>query len=320
MRAKNFDQHLATLIVTVCLLVGLPSLFITCSRAEAANSYPLEQAVHYLGNEYASNGIINSDAGVGSYALFVLTRAGVDVGAWVHNGTGLKDAVISAVKNDIANADKVSAKCLAQDLAAMEALGQNGLTDQLVMILKNRQGKNGFDDTGALSIYSNVPAFDLLSSAGLINRLNTGQVTDYILEEQYIKAKDANYGSWGSSESDRYYADFMATAGAIRVLSRLDPEKSDAQIQEAINNGLGWMKNQQKAGGNFMAGMDDTLIDTCEVVVTLKTLGMDPGAWRSSEGKSALDYIMSNALNPDGSFGASQNAMDATWVLWTGLP
>ncbi|MDD4238510.1 MAG: S-layer homology domain-containing protein [Desulfotomaculaceae bacterium] len=319
MRAKNFDQQLVSLIITVCFLIGLPAFFVTYGRAEAANSYPMDQAVHYLGNEYANNGIINSDAGVGSYALFVLTGAGVDISAWVHDETSLRDAVISAVKNDIANADQVSAKCLAQDLAAMNALSQNSLTDQLILLLKNKQGSKGFDDAGLFSIYSNVPAFELLSRTGLISRINTGQAKEYILGEQYIKSKDANYGSWGSSENDQYYADFMATAGAIRALNCLDPEKSDAQIQEAINNGLGWMKNQQKAGGNFMAGMDDTLIDTCEVIVTLKTLGMDPGTWQSGEGKSAVDYFMNSALNPDGSFGESQNTMDATWTLWTCL-
>jgi hypothetical protein len=61
------------------------------------------------------------------------------------------------------------------------------------------------------------------------------------------------------------------------------------------------------------------VVDTAEAIVTLKLLGIDPVAWRSSEGKSPVDYLASGALNPDGSFGTSKNAMDATWVLWAFL-
>jgi hypothetical protein len=307
------------MLIVAYFLLGLVVPFGVPGRAEAADPFLSDKAVQFLGQDYAKSGIINSEVGVGSYALYILTRADVDVGAWLHGGISLEDAVIATVKDDLSNADKVYAKHLAQDLVAMKVLGQNGLADQLVQILKNRQGSKGFEDTGPLSIYSNVPAFDLLSSAGLMDQINVDQVKGYILGKQYVKAGDARYGSWGSSDNDQYYADFMATAEAVRVLYRLDPGKSDAQIQKAVNNGLAWMKDRQKADGSFVAGMDDPVIDTCEVIVTLKTLGRDPDAWQSSEGKSAVDYLMGKALNPDGSFGTSQNAMDATWVLWAGL-
>ena len=319
MRVKKFNLRLAVLVVAVCFLTGLPAPFIAPCRADAADPFLSDKAVQFLGQEYAESGINNSEAGVGSYALYIMSRAGVDVGAWRHDGVSLEDAVIAAVKNDISNADKVHSKHLAQDLAAVKALGQNDLAGQLVQILKTRQGSNGFEDTGPLSIYSNVPAFDLLSRAGLMDQFDTGLAKAYILGEQYVGAQDAHHGSWGSSDNGQYYADFIATTEAVRVLCRLDPGKNDAQIQEAVNNGLAWMKSRQKADGSFVAGMDDPVIDTCEVIVTLKTLGMDPGAWQSSEGKSAVDYFMSKALNPDGSFGTSQNAMDAAWVLWTCL-
>lgn len=318
MSAKNFNLRLAALAAAVYFLISLLAPLVAPGRAEA-DPFPSDKAVQFLGQDYARNGVINSDVGVGSYALYVLTRAGVDVSTWFHDGVSLKDAVIATVKEDLSNADKVRTKCLAQDLMAMKALDQNGLADQLLQILRNKQGSSGFEDAGPLSIYSNMPSFDLLSRAGLMDQINVDQAKGYILGKQYVKAEDARYGSWGSSDNDQYYADFMATAEAVRVLYRLDPGKSDAQIQAAVNNGLAWMKNQQKADGSFVAGMDDPVIDTCEVIVTLKTLGRDPGAWQSGEGKSAVDYLMGKALNPDGSFGTSQNAMDATWVLWAGL-
>ena len=319
MRVKKFNLHLAALVVAVCFLTGLPALFIVPCRADAASSFLSDKAVQFLSQEYAESGINNSEAGVGSYALYIMSRAGVDVGAWRHDGVSLEDAVIAAVENDISNADKVRSKHLAQDLAAVKALGHNDLAGQLIRILKEKQSGKGFEDTGPLSIYSNMPAFDLISMAGLMDQFDTGLATGYIMGEQYAGAQDTYHGSWGSSDNGQYYADFIATAEAVRVLCRLDPGKGDARIQEAVNNGLAWMKSRQQPDGSFVAGMDDQVIDTCEVIVTLKTVGIDPGAWRSNEGKSAVDYITGKSLNPDGSFGTSQNAMDAAWVLWACL-
>jgi hypothetical protein len=312
---KKLNLCVVFLAVTFCFSTNLMVPFIKFSRAETAGISLSGKAVQFLCRDYAKNGIINADVGVGAHALYVLTQAGVEVGTCLHEEVSLKDAVIAAAKDDIANADKVRAKCLAQDLVVMKALRQNDLAGRLLQILKSKQSNSGFEDTGVLSIYSNMPAFDLLSRAGLMSQINSDQAKGYILAKQYLKAEDARYGSWGALDNEEYYADFMATAEAVRVLYLLDPDKRDAQIQEAINHGLAWMKYQQKEDGSFMAGMDDPLIDTCEVIVTLKMLERDPGTWQSSEGKSAVDYIRSKALNPDGSFGMSKNAMGATWVL-----
>lgn len=319
MSVKRFNLCRVALVIAVSLVVNLPAQFFLSCRLEAAGPSLADKAEQFLCRDFVENGINNSEAGVGSYALYVLAQAGVNVDTCLHNGVSLRGAVMNAAKDDLANADNVHAKYLAQDLAAMKALGQDDLTGQLVQILKSRQSKNGFEDTGPLSIYSNIPAFDLISRAGLINQINISQARSYILGKQCLKAGDACYGSWGSLEDDQFYADFMATTAAVRTLYRLDPGKSDTQIQEAINNGLAWIKNQQKADGSFVAGMDDPVIDTCEVIVTLKMLESNPGAWQSIEGKSPVDYIMSRALNSDGSFGASKNAMDATWILWACL-
>ncbi len=313
--SKKISKKLGLLLVllmTVTLL--LPA--INANAAGAAGS-PANNAAQFLHNDYTNNGLKNSEAGVGSYALYVLNQAGVDVSAWANNGINLKDAVISAVTGDIANASdpsKVSAKLLAQDLAAMKALGRNDLADQLMQTLKNRQTAAGFD-AGDYSLFSNVPAFDLLGRSGSIGAINNDYAKSYILGTQDTTVSDAAYGSWGYTYSGAYYADFMATAGAVRALYLLDPGKSNAQIQSAVNGGLDWMKKQQQTDGSFVAGMDDPVIDTSEVIVTLKTLGMDPSAWESGGGKSAVDYIMNNAPNADGSFGTSKNDMDATWAL-----
>lgn len=318
-KTHHFAGRLTALVATVCLFLGLLMPLGVPGRVEAAVSPLADKAVQFLHRDYLKNGLINSEVGVGSYAFYVLSQAGVDAGAWVRQGVSFREAVLKAVRDDLDKAGEVRAKQLAQDLVAMQALGEKDLAGRLLQVLKNRQTDKGFEDIGPLSIYSNMPSFDLLSRAGLMDQINTGLARNYILEKQYVKAQNAQYGSWGSLDGNAYYADFMATAQAVRVLHCLDPEKKDPQVQEAIKNGLAWIQKQQKADGSFVAGMDDPVIDTAEVIVTLKTLGMDPAAWKSGTGKSAVDYLMSKALNADGSFGTSGNAMDATWVLWACL-
>ncbi|MDD2553181.1 MAG: hypothetical protein PHP51_01230, partial [Desulfotomaculaceae bacterium] len=314
MKARLSKLWLVLLTVLACFMTFLPAMF-PVDRAEAE---PLlaDRAAQYLKTEYEKNGVINADMGVGSHAFYILATAGVDAGAWKHDGISLADAVIGAIQSDIANAGQVPAKRLTQDLAAAKMLGRENLADQLLLALKNRQDSEGFDQNGPLSVYSNVPAFEILSRIGLLDRLDNGLARSYVLGMQYAGAEDKYRGSWGSTDNGLFYADFMATTGAVRLLSRMDPEGSDTEIQKAVKEGLAWLKNQQKDDGNFMAGMDDTLIDTCDVIVTLKVLEIDPGTWVSSAGKSAVDYLMSKALNPDGSFGQSQNVIDAVWVLW----
>jgi hypothetical protein len=318
MKMKFIKQGLVIITVVVSMSVFLASALLSV-RAEAAEQQLKDRAAQYQKDEYANNGVINSDMGVGSYAFYILKQAGIDTGSWMHGDVSLDDMVTGAVQNDIANAGQISAKLLAQDLAAAQALGREDLAAQLLQLLKNRQGRWGFDERGALSVYSNVPAYELLSRTGLLGQLDTALARNYILGAQYTGAEEKYFGSWGSTDNGNFYADFIAATGALRMLNRMDPGGADPEIQAAVRNGLAWIKNQQKAGGNYVAGMDDTLIDTCDVIVTLRELGMEPADWVSSEGKSAVDYLVSEALNTDGSFGQSGNVMDAAWVLWACL-
>ncbi|MGB9804917.1 S-layer homology domain-containing protein, partial [Desulfofundulus sp.] len=319
MRDRHLKRRLLVLAVTVCFFAGLLVPPGWSGRAEAAESSLADKAVQYLYHDYMKNGLLNSEVGVGAWALYVLNQAGIDTGTWRRQGVSLREAVLKAVRDDLDKAGEVRAKQLAQDLVAMQALGEKELAGRLLEVLKSRQNGQGFDDISPLSIYSNMPAFDLLGRAGLLDQVNTGLARSYILANQHVGKQDAHYGSWGSGDGSEYYADFMATAQAVRVLHYLDPQKQDPRLQEAVKNGLAWMQRQQKADGSFVAGMDDPVIDTAEVAVTLKTLGMDPAAWKSTAGKSAVDYLVSKSVNADGSFGTSGNAMDATWVLWACL-
>ncbi|NPV28083.1 MAG: DUF4430 domain-containing protein [Firmicutes bacterium] len=304
--------------LSLVLVLILAAAFLVPAANAGTSGAPaslVDSAVQFLYKEYTQKGIDNSEYGVGSYALYVLKQAGVDVSSWVYNGQKLEDTVVDAVYKDLQNVDNIKAKTLAQDLVAVQALGRGDLVGQLLEVLKKRQTENGFDNNPL----SDLSAFDLLGRAGRIDVLNAAYARDYILGQQLTVSDDV-YGAWGGSWTDKegthYFADFMATAQAVRALHYLDPTGSDPSVRAAIYNGLAWMQKQQQADGKFVANWwEDPAIDTAEVVVTLKALGRDPAEWKSSDGKTAVDYLLENVLNPDGSFGTSGNAMDATWVL-----
>ncbi|HCF48906.1 MAG TPA: hypothetical protein DER60_01405 [Syntrophomonas sp.] len=305
-----------SLILVLCFIT---SFLIPAGNVHAGESLT-NSAIQFIKDDFMNDGMVNSDNGVGSYALYVLAEAGVAVGEWEYDGEAFPDLVCDAVEDDISKAADPSeptlAKLLSQDLAAALALERDDLAEDLVEKLAARQTETGFDS----SLFSNVPAFDLLGRLGFINEINTGQARDYILGQQNITTAANDIYSWGFVYGGDYYPDFIATAQAVRSLHYLDPDGEDDTVQEAINNALEWMENQQQADGSFVPaggvpGMDDPLINACEAIVTLHTLNMDPDSW-SSAGNSALDYLENDGRNDDGSFGAGRNIMDATAFLF----
>ena len=308
---KTGFKELAVALVALCCL----GLFFPVREAAAATVREIrEKAIAFLYREFTQKGPGNAEAGVGSYAFYLLKKAGVDAGSWKHGERSLEEAVREAIRRDLAGAEKVRAKYLVYDLLAARALGEEDLAGLLLEVLKKRQAPHGLEDPDPLSVYSNIPSYELLGRAGLLDGFNKKWAKEYLLERQ-CRYEGPACGSWGSGEGRDYYPDFMATAQAVRALHYLDPQGQDAEIREAIQRGLEWMKRQQRPDGCFMSGMDDPVIDTAEAVVTLKLLGIDPASWKGSQGKSAVDYLLNSALNPDGSFGACGNAMDAAWVL-----
>ncbi len=311
---KNTFKKLGLLLVVLITAMCFTPVAGVNAMGEAVS--PAGSAVQFLQQDYAANGINNSDIGVGSYALYVLNRAGTDTGTWLHEGVSLNDAVTSAINGDILIAtdpsQKVSAKLLAQDLAAARELGQNDLAEQIIQMLQNKQSSTGFDS----NLYSDIPAYDLLGRLGLISEMNIDHAAAYILEAQNTTDGAPDFGSFGAAFDGVFYPDFMTTAQAVRALNCLDATKSDSRIQAAIKDSLDWIQKQQQGDGSFKpSDWDDPVVDTSEVIITLKALEMDPANWKSSEGKTGVDYLMNDALNADGSFGVSGNSMGAAWTL-----
>ena len=215
------------------------------------------------------------------------------------------------VLQDIKDPSAVSAKGLAQDLLAMQTIGRTDLAGQLLNILQSMQQETGFDDNP----YDNLSAFALLARGGYLDSLNTAQAESYLLTSQTPGA-DGSFCGWGSYNwQGTMRPDVMATCEAVRALSALDSQHADAKVQGAIGSALQLLRQQQQSDGSFVAGMDDPVIDTAEVMITLKESGLKPDAWVSGSGQSAVDYISAKALNADGSLGSCENDMDAIWVL-----
>ncbi|WP_418791884.1 S-layer homology domain-containing protein [Phosphitispora sp. TUW77] len=301
---KLLQRFKILFMVLVAVMFFIITPAVNASEVNSLDNF----AAEFVYDDYTINGFQNSEYSVGSYAFYVFNQAGIDVNSWLYDDETFEESVTNAIYTDILNEPEKSAKLLAQDLAAAKVLNQNDYAGQLVDIFVYRQTVNGFDD----SLFSNIPAFELIGAVGLIDELDTGMTKEYILGQQSTTVDNDVY-SWGFTYGE-YYPDFITTAKAIRALHYLDPGQSDPEIQEAIDNGLAWMQNQQQDDGSFIAGypgMDDPLIDTAELIMTLAALDMDLESWTSIAGNSAVDYLLNNALNEDGSFGQSQNVLDA---------
>ena len=198
------------------------------------------------------------------------------------------------------------------DKQAEEAKRLKTRVDRLVDLLINRHTLQGFEN----SVYSDMWAYLALGEAGQLGSI-AAETRNYLLNKQHLVG-DA-LGSWGDT-FDQYYADFMSTAQAIRALSYLaDGSDHDPQLQNAIAQGLGYLKKQQQPDGSVYTTQpypDDPVVDTAEVIITLIKLGQDPLTWENEQGHTPVSYLLLEALNGDGSFGPCRNVLDATEALY----
>ncbi|MEN6388982.1 MAG: S-layer homology domain-containing protein [Syntrophomonas sp.] len=300
-RNHRYYKPLALIMIAIMLCSAMV-LQIGISQVQADTENLADKAVTFLKTDYETNGAPRGMAGLGPFDAYVLNAAGVDVSAWQHNSVALPDAVKDLVQQDISNTSG-PVKYLAQDLIAMRKMGENSLADQLQTLITNRQNNDGSFQNDS-SVYSIIPAYELLGREGSIGIVDSVWAQNYILN-----AQNGATGAW---------ADFMVTAQAVRALNYLSPGADpNSPVGQAITSGCDWMKQQQSADGSFSAAMDDPLIDAAEAIATQDALGLNPAAAWTNNGKSAVDYLNNDALNADGSFGSSRNVMDATWALYS---
>ncbi len=300
----RLQRPLAIWLVTLMLCMNLVLQFnIRPVQADAGNL--ADKAVAFIKTQYQSEGAQNDPSAHFPYVAYTLKSAGVDVTGWVYNQQGFETAIYNIVDTDINN-NALAVKHLAEDLICMQAWNHNSRLTQLQERLHNRQKNDGsfLNDTSAYSI---IPAYELLGKAGQLGMIDKTYAQTYIMGQQNAT------GAWPSGN----WPDFMTTAQAVRALAYLAPgAAADSSVGQAITKGCDWLKAQQKTDGSFTpSAWDDPLIDTAETIATQKALGLNPAVAWTNNGKSAVDYLNNAALNADGSFGASQNLMDAAWVL-----
>ncbi len=195
---------------------------------------------------------------------------------------------------------------MAQEHLAAKEIEESANANELLTILEarkvaNENGDGSFDS----NIFSYLPALEALGRAGSLGTFATGDTLTFVLENQ------TEDGYWGSA----WGADFISTAQGIRTLHYFKDYTSGEQpttINTAIQEGLAWVKTQQNSNGSFPNSTDfawdDQVVDTSEVVLTLKLLGIDPESddWKTS-GKSGVDYLLNDAKNEDSTFRPNKN-------------
>lgn len=308
---KNFKRTMSFVLAITLLLVGMPlgissAEAVTASQNETLDRYALEAVrssyKNYVLGTAVDGGGYNTFS---SYDAYILAKAGADLSSWERSGTNFADEVVKLLDDTISKGENASAKRVAQDYLAAKALGETEKAAALIGMLKSRQNEAGELDSGAWSIYSNLPAYDLLGREGTLSGygLNDDKAALYVLN-----AEDFS-GAWPSGD----YQDFMSTAQAVRVLKGVQSTSSvtASAIAAAIDSGTSWIKSRQQADGSFVDGWDDVTTDTAEMIYTANVLGEDVSAFISSSGKSPVDYMAGDSF-ADGNFG---NISSTTWAL-----
>lgn len=317
-RKSLISRSLVFLMIIMTIMSYMPSgispLVKTVEATEEDNVSSLAtEAVQNNYESYISGTAVDASWGnFSSYDAYILMNAGADISKWIYNEKSFSGCVIELIDSTIAMEDtesKASAKRVAQDYLAAKSLGENEKANQLMEILKNRQIESGELDNGLYGIYSNLPAYDLLARAGDLNNsgLNVDNVVLYILNNQ-----DESKAWPIANEANYITNDFMSTTQAVRILKVAENNTSvtPSAIQSAITGGMSWLQSKQQDDGGYIAGYDDELTDTSEMIYTAKILGEEPSTWVNSSGKSSVDYMINNAYT-NGSFG---NVSATTWA------
>lgn len=321
MTFKRINRQLISIILATCLLISIFVPFIVAGKAQAAENPATlastelaDKAVRFINDKFKAGENIDG------YAAYVLTAAGEDLTSteWVYQGATLKQKIIASV-DAIRDIGTVSGdvyypntKTVALDLLALSKWQETDRINKLADLLIKKHTDKGFEN----SVYSDMWAYIALGEAGKIGDLDAAKAKSYILGKQSKTGDMA--GAWGETWGDAFFPDFLSTAQAIRALTYLPGADSDSEIKSAIDNGLAYLKKFQQSDGSIYVTApwpDDPVVDTSEVIITLKKLGQDPASWKNSQGLSPVDYMLKNALNVDGSFGPMKNVFGAAEAL-----
>ncbi|SHI50181.1 ZU5 domain-containing protein [Dethiosulfatibacter aminovorans DSM 17477] len=253
------------------------------------------------------------DAGWGnfsSYDVYLLMEAGVDISQWEYDGSNMYDDAMALIDATLLDPEAASAKRIAQDYLAADAMGEELKSTSMAAILIDRQTMEGELDSGIYAIYSNMAAYDLMAREGTL--AVAGQDVDAVV--MYVLNNQDATGAWPKEDAVNWISnDFMTTVEAVRVLKSAenDTTVTPEAIELAIDSGMTWLHSNQQENGSYISGWDDAVTDTSEMIYAAAVLGEDPKTWISAGGKSPVNFMRDYAP-VDGSFG---NVPSTTWAL-----
>ncbi|MBE0466446.1 MAG: S-layer homology domain-containing protein [Candidatus Desulforudis sp.] len=208
-------------------------------------------------------------------------------------------------------------KTVSQCLPALNEWNDAARVERLADILANRQkpadpGRGSFEN----SVDSDMWAFLALGESGKLSVINTVYARDYLLGKQQADTREED-GSWGETRDDVYCPDFLSTGQALRSLTYFPGYADDQDVTAAIEAGIEWLKSQSHDDGSYY--LDDPLVDTAELILTLARLDRDPAGpeWtRTVDGQAVgpVDYLRSHAHDSANVFAATQ-ALHALLVV-----
>ncbi len=306
-----------TMILSSIITMGADNNVALASDVKDVSELATKAAKNNIDKFMQGTSVDGSFGNLGAYDVYILSEANVDVTSYVYEDKSLKQSVIDLADITIASPNDANAKNTAYEYLAMKSIGENGKANELLNILKGKQGDNG---AFGYDIYTNMPTFDALGRAGVIGEINTQKAIEYILGEQ-----NGEIGAWGAAQYvqdengewvlGEWGPDFMTSTQAVRSLIYLKDYATDVEnVQAAIDAGISWIRSNQQNDGSFIYGWDDPLTDTSEVISLLDLLGKDLNTWKQ-EGKGPEDYLKTKALNEDGSFGQYKGITNNTWAL-----
>ena len=163
----------------------------------------------------------------------------------------------------LAGPESASAKRIAQDYLAADAMGEELKSTSMAAILIDRQTLEGELDSGIYAIYSNMAAYDLMTREGTLAGagLDVDAAVMYVLNNQDVT------GAWPKEDAVNWISnDFMTTVEAVRILKSAENDTSvtPAAIELAIDSGMTWLQSKQQEDGSYISGWDDAVTDTSE--------------------------------------------------------
>ncbi len=278
---KGFRARILACLIAFVLIVSTiaPVMASSDSLEDLANYALVKQHEIYDGEKESEWDKIEP------YDAYILSKAGVDVEKWARKNTNLKEETLKNI-GKLDEGDSI--KHIAGGYLLARHLGENEKAASLLGIIKEMQKPEGKFGENEYSIYSDAPAIEYLGRAVALDEIDVVGAVYAITNFQ---------------------DDLTSTSQAIRGLHYLEKVTEGnglkSKITESVNLGLIWLGDLQRNDGSYIyvEEWEDPQINTAEILMTIKTLGLEGSNEWQDKFNDGLTYILNNSPNPDGKIG-----------------